>query len=58
MIYRASIGDCTALLDDEMTDERPTPEHSRDYLRACSDQVIALYQATLGAPTTSDVDED
>lgn len=45
MIYRVSIGELTALLDDEMDDERPTPEVSRDYLRACADQVIALYEA-------------
>lgn len=45
MIFRVSIGDLTALLDDELTDERPTPEVSRDYLKACGDQVLAMYEA-------------
>ena len=44
MIFRVSIGELSALLDDEMV-ERPTPEVSRDYLKACSDQVLALYEA-------------
>ena len=45
MIYRVSIGELTALLDDELTDERPTPEVTRDYLKVCADQVVALYEA-------------
>jgi hypothetical protein len=44
MIFRVSIGELAALLDDEMV-ERPTAEVSRDYLKACSDQVLALYEA-------------
>jgi len=55
MIFRCQIGDLSALLDDEMVDERPTPEVSRDYLRACSDQVLAIYQAM---PDAAVVDGD
>jgi hypothetical protein len=45
MIFRASIGDLSALLDDEMTDERPTPEVAADYLTRCVQGVTALYEA-------------
>ena len=57
MIFRASIGDVTALLDDEITDERPTPEHARDYLRACSDETLRLFSALPDAePAATDTE--
>jgi len=57
MIYRVSLGDLTALLDDEITDERPTPEVSRDYLKACADQVMGLYNTLPEAATNGSADE-
>jgi hypothetical protein len=45
MIYRACIGDYSVLLDDELTDERPTPEVAADYLARCVDQVLKMYDA-------------
>ena len=58
MIYRVSIGDINVLLDDEMTDERPTPEVARDYLRACSDQAETIYGALPEVATTFEGEED
>ena len=43
MIYRASIGELCILLDDEMVDERPTPEVANDYLTRVAAQVVKLY---------------
>ena len=42
MIFRVAIGEIACLLDDEM-DERPTPEHARDYLKVCGDEVLRVY---------------
>lgn len=53
MIYRANIGDVAVLLADEL-DERPTPEISRDYLRACTDEAARLYSLL---PTEVDASE-
>lgn len=43
MIYRASIGELCILLDDEMIEERPTPEVAEDYLTRCINGVIEMY---------------
>lgn len=45
MIYQCRIGDYDALLDDEMSDQRPTPEQAADYLTRCASVVIGLYTA-------------
>jgi len=45
MIFRASVGELHVLLDDEMCDERPTPEVAADYLTRCIQGVTALYEA-------------
>jgi hypothetical protein len=42
MIFRVAIGEIACLMDDEM-DERPTPEHARDYLKVCGDEVLRVY---------------
>lgn len=42
MIFRVSLGDLSVLLDDEL-EERPTPEHCRDYLKACTDEALRAY---------------
>ena len=59
MIFRASIGDLNVLLDDEMTEERPTPEQAEDYLGRCVRGVVKLYEAmpdgiTIDSDTESD----
>ena len=56
MVFRISIGGITTLLDDEMTDERPTPEHARDYLRACTDEDLRIYEA-LPAEASADTED-
>jgi hypothetical protein len=43
MIFRVSIGELTTLLDDEITDERPTPEVAADYLHRCGTEVLRVY---------------
>ncbi|MGZ4519761.1 MAG: hypothetical protein ACXVX9_00125 [Mycobacteriaceae bacterium] len=43
MIFRVSIGELTTLLDDEITDERPTPEVAADYLHRCATEVLRVY---------------
>ena len=43
MIFRVSLGDINVLLDDDITDERPTPEVCRDFLRACADEALRTY---------------
>lgn len=53
MIYRVSIGELTALLDDEL-DERPTPELSRDYLKVCGDEALRMFEAL---PSEASADE-
>ena len=53
MIFRVNIGDVAVLLDDEL-DERPTPEHCRDYLKACTDEAARLYDLL---PTTEASDQ-
>ena len=58
MIYRVSIGDLVnVLLDDEMTQERPTPEVARDYIRACSDEALRTYNETPAALIVTDGDD-
>ena len=51
MIFRVSIGDVAVLLDDEL-EERPTPEHCRDYLKACTDEAARLYNLLPTEATT------
>lgn len=59
MIFRASIGDLNVLLDDEMTDERPTPEVAADYLGRCVSGVMKLYDAMPdGITVDSDTETD
>lgn len=53
MIFRVSIGEIVALLDDELN-ERPTPEHARDYLKVCGDEVVRVYEALPVEATTGD----
>jgi hypothetical protein len=43
VIFRVSIGELTTLLDDEINDERPTPEVAADYLHRCATEVLHLY---------------
>jgi hypothetical protein len=43
VIFRVSIGELTTLLDDEITDERPTPEVAADYLHRCATEVLRVY---------------
>ena len=58
MIYRASIGDLTILLDDEMVEERPTPEVAQDYLTRCATEVVKLYeQIPDPEPATGNTDD-
>lgn len=57
MIFRVSIGDIACLLDDEL-DERPTPEHARDYLKACGDEVVRVYEALPVEAMTSGEDDE
>ena len=54
MIFQCRIGDYESLLDDEMSDSRPTPEHAADYLTRCAQIVLGLYVAgaEVDAPTT------
>jgi hypothetical protein len=43
MIFRVSIGELTTLLDDEINDERPTPEVAADYLHRCATEALRIY---------------
>jgi hypothetical protein len=43
MIFRVSIGELTTLLDDEINDERPTPEVAADYLHRCATECLHIY---------------
>ena len=59
MIFRASINDMDVLLDDEITDSRPTPECAADYLHRCVEQVVALYSSLPDAePAAHTASED
>ena len=57
MIFRVSIGEIVSLLDDELN-ERPTPEHARDYLKVCGDEVVRVYEALPVEATTTGDDND
>jgi hypothetical protein len=43
VIYRVSIHEIAVLLDDEMVEERPTPEVAADYIRRCATEVLRVY---------------
>ena len=59
MIFRASIGELNVLLDDEMVDERPTPEQAEDYLGRCVRSVVKMYDAMPdGVVVDSDTEAD
>lgn len=45
MIFQVRIGDYDALLDDEISTQRPTPEVAADYLHRCATVVLGLYTA-------------
>ena len=57
MIFRVSIGEIVCLLDDEL-DERPTPEHARDYLKVCGDEVVRVYESLPVEAMTSGAEDD
>lgn len=61
MIFTCRVGDYEAMLDDELTDERPTPELALDYLTRCAQVTVGMYTAglaceaeTLGAHPAED----
>ena len=43
MIFQTRIGEFEAMLDDEITDQRPTPEQALDYLTRCAQITYSLY---------------
>jgi hypothetical protein len=45
VIFTCRVGDYEAMLDDELTDERPTPELALDYLTRCAQVVHGMYAA-------------
>jgi hypothetical protein len=47
MIFTCRIGDYETGLDDELVEERPTPELALDYLTRCAQVVHAMYDAGL-----------
>ena len=58
MIFRASIGELAILLDDEMSDERPTPERAQDYLTRCVTEVVRMFELMPDAePATPEGDD-
>ena len=59
IIFQANIGDLRVTLDDEMVDERPTPEVAADYLSRCVSGVVKLYEAIPdGVIVDSDLDTE
>lgn len=58
MIFRVSIGELTTLLDDEINDERPTPEVAADYLHRCATEVLRVYSELPAEALTVADDED
>ena len=51
MIFTCRVGDYECMLDDELTDERPTPELALDYLTRCAQVVHGMYAAGLACET-------
>ena len=47
MIFSARVDDCEVLLDDEMTDQRPTPEAASEYLHRAVSEVLTLYASSI-----------